>query len=557
MSPQSPEQDDQEDSTAVHSLEDLRRQKGQAWQDHHGYSPYGNNTGPLDAIGAICAAHDGEDAPTIEAQHGAHTYRAAGRVMLSRVQGKLRFMQLRDGSGEIQLFISRGEVGDRTWDLLELIDLGDVVQVEGPPMRTRTGQLSLKVRAFRPLTKALRAPAKHGGVEDVETRYRQRYVDLIEHHVEVGEVFRARTLIVRALREFLDGRGYLEVETPVLQPVRGGATARPFRTHHNALDMGLYLRIAPELYLKRLLVGGFDRVYEIGRTFRNEGISTRHNPEFTMLEFYRAYATYDELMDETEQLLLHVDGRVREAFPTFGEGRAFSLARPFTRVRMLDAVRAALGKRHPELAQAWSVLGGEGDWEAMRRAVVEAPGEAVTKDDRAYAAKVTSAGELLFALYEIFAEPHLAQDYRTPDGGLSVPVFVTDHPFDVSPLARKKDAAVQAAQYGAGFPIELTDRYELFVEGRELCNAFSELNDPDDQAARFRAQLENRARGDEEAMDYDADYIRALTHGMPPAAGFGLGVDRLAMLLTGAKSIRDVILFPLLRPEEASTPAAG
>jgi lysyl-tRNA synthetase class 2 len=539
----------------LQELEDERRAKGAAWREY-GHSPYGNDTGPLARIGDLNVAHGSEDAATIEAQHGGKTYRVAGRVMLSRVQGKLRFINLRDGSGEIQLFVSKSEVGETAWALLDLVQLGDILLAEGPPMRTRTGQLSIKTRAVRPLTKALRAPSKYATVEDVELRYRQRYVDLIENHDEVAPVFRARTLVVRALREFLDQRGFLEVETPVLQPVRGGATARPFTTHHNALDMSLYLRIAPELYLKRLVVGGFDRVYEIGRMFRNEGISTRHNPEFTMLEFYQAYATYEDLMTETEALFAHVDGRLLEQFPQFAAGRGYTLARPWRRVRMVDALKASLAKRRPELLERWALLGGSGDWLAMKNAVLELGGEHVSRDERGYIQKCHSAGELLFALYEVFAEKHLVEDYRTEDGAKSVPVFIVDYPFDVSPLARKKDPEVQRRQYG-DIEVELVDRFELFVEGRELCNAFSELNDPDDQAARFRAQLENRARGDEEAMDYDADYIRALMYGMPPTAGFGLGVDRLVMVLTGAKSVRDVILFPLLRPENLRPATSG
>ncbi len=544
----------------VSSLEEIRRAKGESWAKF-GFFHHGNDTGPLTPLGEIGATHALHDAPTLEEDHATTTYRVAGRVMLSRTQGKLRFAQLRDGTGEIQLFISKAEVGDSAWEVLDLVDLGDVVLVEGPPMRTRTGQLSIKAKTVRPLTKALRAPAKFHGVSDVELRYRQRYVDLIEHPHEVGDVFRARTIVVAALREWLDARGFLEVETPMLQSLRGGATAKPFTTHHNTLDMNLYLRIAPELYLKRLIVGGFDRVYEIGRNFRNEGISTRHNPEFTMLEFYQAYATYDVLMDETEELIEHVDARVLARFPKFADARTFSLARPWKRVRMLDAVRDAVAKRAPEVANAWSLLrgaaGANAPWTALRDGIRDrrvAP--SMAEEGRAYVAKCEAPGELLFALYEVFAEPHLVEDHRTADGSRSVPVFITDYPFDVSPLARRKDAARQREQYG-DIDVTLTDRFELFVEGREICNAFSELNDPDDQAARFRAQVENRARGDEEAMDYDEDYIRALSYGMPPTAGFGLGVDRATMMLTGAKSIRDVILFPLLRPEHTPTGRTG
>ena len=425
---------------------------------------------------------------------------------------------------------------------LELCDLADHVAVEGPLMRTRTGDGAVRANRFRHLGKAmLPPPEKWHGLTDVEKRYRERYVDLFANP-EVSEVFRARASVVRALRRFLDDAGFLEVETPLLHPLRGGATAKPFDTHHNALDMHLYLRIAPELYLKRLVVGGFDRVYEIGRCFRNEGISTRHNPEFTMLEFYMAYATYEDLMEMTEHMLRSVDRAVREAHPTLTAARRFDLDGPFCRVTMKDAIAERIAR------------GGQGDVPPTRfagkldRAVLENPGtlaavcDGVIPSLEEHAGKLlagaSSHGERIFLLFELLAEPHLTEIYRTPDGSSSRPVFVTEYPFEVSPLARKNDT-------NPGF----VDRFELFVDGREVANAFSELNDPDDQAARFRAQLENRERGDEEAMDYDDDYIRALSHGMPPAAGFGLGVDRLVMLLTGQPSIRDVLLFPLLRPE--------
>ena len=415
-------------------------------------------------------------------------------------------------------------------------------------MRTRTGELSVLVKGFRPLTKAyLPLPSEWFGLGEVETRYRQRYVDLIANYPDVQSVFRARSLITRALRGWFDARGFVEVETPTLNHIRGGATAKPFTTHHNALDMDLFMRVAPELYLKRLIVGGLDRVYEIGRVWRNEGVSTRHNPEFTILEFYQAYATYEVLMDETEDLIHDVDRAVLDRFPQFAESRSFSLARPWRRVRMLDAVTAALAKRHPTLVDVWDGGAALLRWEHLRGECAADP--AVTREEQAYLYKCQTPGELMFALYEVFAEPHLTDDYRSEDGARSVPVFVMDHPLDTSPLARRKDTDKQSREYGESFPVALTDRFELFVEGRELANAFSELNDPDDQASRFHGQLANRARGDDEAMDYDADYIRALSYGMPPTAGFGLGVDRLVMLLIGQKSIRDVILFPQLRPE--------
>lgn len=533
-------------SSDLESVMAQRRAKGAQWREF-GHDAYGNDTGPLTRLHAVCETHREHDGAKLEslAAEGIR-YAVAGRVMLSRGQGKLRFINLRDGTGEIQLFISKRDVSEADWALLDLIDVGDILVAEGPPMRTKTGQLSIQTQRVRPLTKALRPIAKFETVEDVEVRYRQRYRDLIENYERVAPVFQGRSLIVRAIREFYDARGFMEVETPMLHPLRGGATAKPFCTHHNALDVDLYLRIAPELYLKRLVVGGFDRVFEIGRNFRNEGMSVRHNPEFTMVESYQAYATYEDVMEMTEQLLRFVDQRLLERFSQFGEGRTFTLER-FERKRMIDLVREAMHGSLEVVRLRWSLLGGDGDWSAAKSAAL-AVDEGVTPDGKAYLARCRTAGELLFALYELFAEPYLTVRYRDAAQNKSVPVFVMDYPFDVSPLARKKDPARQREQYGE-IEVELCDRFELFVDGRELCNAFSELNDPDDQAARFRAQLENRARGDDEAMDYDADYIRALEFGMPPTAGFGLGVDRLVMALTGQRSIRDVVLFPAMRPE--------
>ena len=373
-------------------------------------------------------------------------------------------------------------------------------------------------------------------------------------------MFRARSHVVRATRAILDEHGFLEVETPTMHTLIGGAAAKPFVTHHNALDMNLFMRIAPELYLKRLVVGGLERVYEIGRCYRNEGISTRHNPEFTMLEFYQAYATYDDLIAFTEVMIRGIDRRLAQAMPaahaTWTAARPFSLDHAFARVSMDRAVAAAAERTAiPEWVAA--VEGGGGG--ALGAILAESFGERIKEwaksSPRAKAldwsnfrkafGKCDGDGERLFACYEYVAEPFLVDDYRTPDGKLSVPVFVKDYPIEVSPLARRNDARP-----------ELADRFEIFLQGRELGNGFSELNDPDDQAERFRAQVERKARGDEEAMDYDADYIRALEHGMPPAAGYGMGIDRLVMALTNAASIRDVILFPLLRPEAGSGESA-
>ncbi len=541
-------------SDSHRSIDEVRRAKAEAWRAA-GHFPFGNDPGRLDPIASLVEKHRDHDIATLDRDHASTEYRVAGRVISLRDTGKLVFIKLRDGSGEIQLFMSARELG-ASFALLKELDMGDIITVTGRVMRTRAGELSVMGRTLRPLSKSFRPiPSEWYGLGEVETRYRQRYADLIANHPDVGDVFRARAIIVKAMREWFDARDFVEVETPTLQSMRGGANAKPFTTHHNALDMDLYLRVAPELYLKRLIVGGLDRVYEIGRVWRNEGISTRHNPEFTILEFYQAYATYEVLMGETEELVAHADERLLARFPKYAEGRSFSLALPWRRVRMLDAITSALAKRAPSLAERWGAGAGLREWAATRDAFMKADG--LQKEHRDYLKKCSSAGELMFALYELFAEPHLVEDYRTDDGSKSVPVFVTDYPFDVSPLARRKDTDKQAAQYGEAFPVIFTDRFELFVEGRELANAFSELNDPDDQAERFRAQLVNREKGDDEAMDFDADYIRALSYGMPPTAGFGLGVDRLVMLLTGQKSIRDVVLFPLLRPEVTEQAASA
>ena len=500
------------------------------------------------------------DPAQVEALGNQESFLVFGRIVLRRGFGKASFIRLRDGSGEVQLFAKQDILGSG-FAALENIDIADHVEARGRAMVTKTGELSIELSSIRLVTKALRPlPDKWHGLTDTDLRYRRRYVDLVSNP-EVAVALRTRSLVVQALRDFLDRRDFLEVETPTLHTLVGGAAARPFNTHHNALDLDLFLRIAPELYLKRLLVGGFERVYEIGRCYRNEGISTRHNPEFTMLEFYMAYATYDTLMPMTEALFRHVDAFVLTRLRELGLGetadklraeRPFTFDEPFARVPMRQAVERALtragladdiaaqleelafvmgpdGKRLPSPMDAQvdtykqtSDRAGRIDWGNLRRALTHCG----------------SPGERLFVAYEYLAEPFLADDYRSQDGQKSVPVFITDYPFEVSPLARKKDSDPA-----------LVDRFELFVQGRELCNAFSELNDPDDQAARFRAQLEAKARGAEETMDFDQDYVMALEHGMPPAAGFGLGVDRLVMAIAGQASIRDVIAFPLLRPE--------
>ncbi len=502
------------------------------------------------------------DPVEVETLAAGREFHIMGRLIARRGFGKASFLRIRDMSDELQVFAKADVLGE-AFAVLEDIDIADHVAARGQVMVTKTGELSLQATSLRLLTKALRPlPDKFHGLTDVDVRYRRRYVDLVANP-EVSVALRSRSIIVQGLRDFLDTEGFLEVETPTLHPLVGGAAARPFKTHHNALDLELFLRIAPELYLKRLLVGGLERVYEIGRCYRNEGLSTRHNPEFTILEFYQAYATYELLMDQSERLFRHVDAFLERRLRALGHGayydawlleRPFSLAEPFARIPMIIAVSSALrradlpdeltarleeiafrvgtdGKRLPSPADAeveiWQTLSErarEIDWGNLRRALTHCRSE----------------GERLFVAYEYLAEPFLALDYRATLSDKSLPVFITDYPAEVSPLARKKDADPT-----------LVDRFELFVHGRELCNAFSELNDPDDQAARFRAQLELKARGAEETMDYDEDYVLALEHGMPPAAGFGLGVDRLVMALTAQQSIRDVIAFPLLRPESA------
>ncbi len=468
-------------------------------------------------------------------------YPLYGRVMAKRGP----FLVIQTPRGRCQAYLpNKGQdlpEADRA--ALEALDLADHVAVEGPLMGTKKGDAAVKVLRYRHVGKALLPPPdKWHGLKDVEKRYRERYVDLFANP-EVAEVFRARSTIVQALREHLDAAGFFEVETPMLHTVRGGATAKPFSTHHNALDMSLYLRIAPELYLKRLVVGGLDRVYEIGRNFRNEGVSTRHNPEFTMLEYYLAYATVEEQMDLTEGLVRHVAARVRERFgDRWSRESTVALDEPFARVAM-DAAIADRVRRSGQDGLRTTPFDGALDAavladDAKLAAACAAALPRVPESERKPLADAASRGERIYALFELLVEPDIEALYRSADGSRSLPVFVTRFPFEVSPLARRSDDDPA-----------FTDRFELFVEGRELANGFSELNDPDDQAARFRAQLERAASGDEEAMDYDADYIRALMHGMPPAAGCGIGVDRLCMLLCNQSSIRDVLLFPLMRSE--------
>ncbi len=432
-----------------------------------------------------------------------------GRMLLKRVMGKASFVNIADRTGQIQLFLQKDALGAQAYEAFKGWDVGDIVGATGVLFRTRTQELSVRVESLRLIVKSLRPlPDKWHGLADVETRYRQRYVDLIVNETS-RNVFRTRARIVRYLRDFLDSLDFIEVETPMMQPIPGGATARPFVTHHNALDLQMYLRIAPELYLKRLVVGGFERVYEINRNFRNEGLSTQHNPEFTMLELYLAYADFRDLMDWIEKAIRGLAESLHGSQKLTYQGRQYDLAQPFRRL----TVEQAILEHNPGLDPA-----------RLREA--------------AYLREVC-------ATLAIAAQPHdgpgklqIEIFEKTAEHTLFDPTFVCAYPAEVSPLSRANDAD----------PF-LTDRFELFIAGRELANGFSELNDPEDQAARFRAQVARKDRGDEEAMFYDADYVRALEYGMPPAAGLGVGIDRLVMFFTDSPSIRDVILFPHLRPE--------
>ena len=435
--------------------------------------------------------------------------RVAGRMMLRRIMGKASFAKLQDSSGQIQVFVQREALGELDYDAFKGWDIGDIVGAEGVLFRTKTGELSVRVERLRLLVKSLRPlPDKWHGLADTEARYRQRYVDLIMNE-DSRSVFQKRTRLVRFLRDMLDSLGFLEVETPMMQPIPGGAAARPFITHHNALGIDMYLRIAPELYLKRLVVGGLERVYEINRNFRNEGLSTRHNPEFTMLELYQAYADHRDLMDLVERMLRGAAEAVCGTPEFVSQGVRYDLRAPFERITVEDLIL----RRNPDLDRA-----------RLR----EVPYLRAACDVRRIPWKPGDGpGKLQIEIFE-----------KTCESTLEQPTFVHAYPAEVSPLSRANDAD----------PF-LTDRFEFFVGGRELANGFSELNDPEDQAARFRAQVERKDAGDEEAMFYDADYIRALEYGLPPTAGLGIGIDRLAMLLTDSASIRDVLLFPQMRPE--------
>ena len=461
------------------------------------------------------ALHDANDAREPEDFDGDTTIvSVAGRMMLKRVMGKASFASVKDSTGTIQLYVQTDSIGPDAYDDFKRWDLGDIVAATGTLFKTRTGELSIKATAIRLLTKSLRPlPDKFHGLADQEVKYRQRYVDLIMSD-ETRTTFVARSRAVSAIRSFMSGQGFLEVETPMLHPIPGGAAAKPFATHHNALDMQMFLRIAPELYLKRLVVGGFDRVFEINRNFRNEGVSPRHNPEFTMLEFYAAYTDYRWLMDFTERLIRDAAIAATGSATLDYQGRTLDLSQPFERLTITAAIRKHFPDYRDEDLADVDYLRAE--LKKKRVAVDQPP------------LSNAGLGALQLALFEETAESLLWE-----------PTYIVDYPIEVSPLARESDTRPG-----------VTERFELFITGREIANGFSELNDAEDQAARFQAQATAKEAGDEEAMYYDADYVRALEYGMPPTGGCGVGIDRLVMLLTDSANIRDVILFPHMRKED-------
>jgi len=464
---------------------------------------------PTHKAADLHAVHDGKDKADLAAED--ITVNVAGRMMFCRIMGKASFADLQDVSGSIQLFFHQGTLGDEVYEGFKQFDVGDILGASGTLFITKTGELSVKVQSVELLTKSLRPlPEKFHGLSDQETRYRQRYVDLMTSE-ETRSIFRLRSQVIAYIRQFFMEREFLEVETPMMQLIPGGAAAKPFVTHHNALDIDLYLRIAPELYLKRLVVGGFDRVFEINRNFRNEGLSTRHNPEFTMLEFYQAYADYRDLMDLTETLFRGLANDVLGtlSIPSEKGDRHYDFEKPFTRLSLFDSILA----HNPGMSA--DELG------------TMAGASAIAKGLHIDVKPNWGLGKIQTEIFDSTVEENLMD-----------PTFITLYPTEVSPLSRRSDDD----------PF-VTDRFELFVGGREIANGFSELNDAEDQAERFKAQVSDKDAGDEEAMHYDADYIRALEYGMPPTAGEGIGIDRLVMLLTAAPSIRDVVLFPHMRPE--------
>lgn len=466
-----------------------------------GIEPYGRHYNKLNPVSEINQYDETSD----------KVFRTAGRIVAFRRMGKNGFGHLQDETGKLQYYVKKDEVGEEQYEIYKKLGVGDFIGIEGTLFRTKTGEITLRANSFEVLSKNIRPlPEKFHGLTDVETRYRQRYVDLVMNP-EVMETMKKRFQVIRYFRTYLEGKGFTEVETPMMHPVAGGATARPFVTHHNALDMELFLRIAPELYLKRLLVGGFEKVFEINRSFRNEGISIKHNPEFTMMELYQAYADYNDMMDLTEDLISSLTYELHGKYEIEYEGKAVNLAKPWRRVKMKDIVKEVAGFDFDAVS---------GDEEAIEKA--KELGIALDKD-KAYTK---------FGILNLIFEEKV-------EGTLLNPTFIIDYPKEISPLAKN--------QKGES---EWVDRFELFISGREFANAYSELNDPGDQKERFEEQVKLKEAGDDEAQGMDLDYIRALEYGMPPAGGLGIGIDRLVMLLTDSASIRDVLLFPTLRKED-------
>ncbi len=486
--------------------ERVRREKMETLESHN-ITPFGERFDRNTNTSRIREAYDSYSKESLADMDKA-TLKLAGRIMTKRGKGKVGFAHIMDQNGQIQIYVRKDDLGEEAFDVFLKADLGDIIGVEGYIMKTKMGELSVRVQKFTHLTKALRPlPEKYHGLKDVEERYRRRYVDLMVNE-ETRHTFILRSQIIKAFRRILEDKGFLEVETPILHPILGGAAARPFKTHHNALDMPFYLRIAPELYLKRLIIGGFEGVFEIGRTFRNEGISIKHNPEFTMMELYEAYGDMESMMELTESLITSVAENVLGTTTITYDDKTIDFSNTWARIHMVDAVRDHVGidfwREDITFEEAKQFALGKG---------LEVP------------AHYTGTGHILNLLFEAFVEETIVQ-----------PTFVYGHPIEISPLAKEN---VQDPRF--------TDRFELIIDSREYGNAFSELNNPIEQKKRFEAQLEEKNLGNEEANEMDQDYIEALEYGMPPAGGLGIGIDRLIMLLTGSKSIRDVIFFPHMR----------
>ncbi|WP_264184017.1 lysine--tRNA ligase [Bacillus shivajii] len=474
-----------------------------------GVDPFGQRFERTHSAEGLRGSYDEQTKEELEENEVSVTI--AGRVMTKRGKGKAGFAHIQDLSGQIQIYVRKDQVGEEQYDLFNRIDIGDIVGISGVVFKTKVGELSVKAKDFQLLTKSLRPlPDKYHGLKDVEQRYRQRYLDLIVNP-EVRDTFVLRSKILQSMRRYLDDQGYLEVETPTMHSIAGGASARPFVTHHNALDMTLYMRIAIELHLKRLIVGGLEKVYEIGRVFRNEGISTRHNPEFTMIELYEAYADYKDIMSLTESLVAHITQDVLGSTKVQYEQYEVDLAPQWKRVHMVDAIKEHTG------VDFWKEMSDE-------------EARALAKEHNVPVKDTMKFGHVVNEFFETFVEEKLIQ-----------PTFIFGHPVDISPLAKKNEKDPR-----------FTDRFELFIVGREHANAFTELNDPIDQRERFEAQLVEREQGDDEAHMMDEDFVESLEYGMPPTGGLGIGIDRLVMLLTNSQSIRDVLLFPQMRHRETT-----